>query len=41
VKLTRVNGRTQTVNCVKALENPSLDPEIYPGDKVYVPRRIW
>jgi polysaccharide export outer membrane protein len=41
VKLTRVNGRTQTVNCVKALENPSLDPEIYPGDKIYIPRRLW
>ncbi len=41
VKLTRVNGRTQTVNCIKALENPSLDPEIYPGDKIYVPRKLW
>ena len=26
VKLTRVDGRTQTVNCVKALDNPSLGP---------------
>ena len=41
VKLTRVDGRTQTVNCNKALENPSLDPEIYPGDTVHVPRRLW
>ena len=41
VKLTRVDGRTQIVNCVKALEKPSLDPEIYPGDTVHVPRRLW
>jgi len=41
VKLTRVDGRTQTVNCVKALDKPSLDPEVYPGDKIHVPRRIW
>jgi len=41
VKLTRVDGRTQIVNCVKALDKPSLDPEIYTGDKIHVPRRIW
>jgi polysaccharide biosynthesis/export protein VpsN len=41
VKLTRVDGRTQTVNCVKALDNPGLDPEVYPGDKIHVPRSIW
>ena len=41
VKLTRVDGRSQIVNCVKARDNPSLDVEVYPGDKIYVPRRIW
>jgi len=41
VKLTRVDGRTQIVNCPKALENPTLDPEVYPGDALYVPRRLW
>ena len=41
VKLTRVDGRTQTVNCVKALDTPSLDPEVYPGDTIHVPRRLW
>ena len=41
VRLTRVDGRTQTVNCVKALDNPALDPEVYPGDTIHVPRRIW
>jgi protein involved in polysaccharide export with SLBB domain len=41
VKLTRVDGRTETVNCVKALDNPRLDPEVYPGDTIHVPRRLW
>ena len=41
VRLTRVDGRTQIVNCVKALTNPSLDLEVYPGDKIHVPRKIW
>jgi protein involved in polysaccharide export with SLBB domain len=41
VKLTRVDGRTQIVNCPKALDNPKLDPEVYPGDKINVPRRLW
>jgi polysaccharide export outer membrane protein len=41
VKLTRVDGRTQIVNCAKALDNPSLDLEVYPGDKIHVPRRLW
>jgi polysaccharide export outer membrane protein len=41
VKLTHVDGRTQTVNCVKALDNPSLDLEVYPGDKIHVPRKLW
>ena len=41
VRLTRLDGRTQTVNCLKALENPALDPEVYPGDKIHVPRRLW
>jgi polysaccharide export outer membrane protein len=39
VKLTRVDGRTQIVNCSKALENPTLDLEVYPGDTIHVPRR--
>lgn len=41
VKLTRVDGRTLTVNCVKALTHPELDLEVYPGDKIHVPRKIW
>jgi polysaccharide biosynthesis/export protein VpsN len=41
VQLTHVDGRTQIVNCKKALRNPSLDPEVYPGDTIHVPRSIW
>jgi polysaccharide export outer membrane protein len=41
VRLTRMDGRTQIVNCVKALTDPRLDPEVYPGDKIQVPRRLW
>ena len=41
VMVTRVDGRTQIVNCSKALKNPALDLEIYPGDKIHVPRRFW
>jgi protein involved in polysaccharide export with SLBB domain len=40
VRLTRADGHTQRVNCLKALEDPSLDPEVFPGDKITVPRRI-
>jgi polysaccharide export outer membrane protein len=41
VKLIRVDGRVQTVNCPKALVDPRLDPEVYPGDQITVPRRFW
>ena len=41
VKLIRVNGRSHTVNCIKALNDPGLDLEVYPGDKIHVPRRLW
>ena len=41
VWLIRVNGQRIKVNCDKALQNPALDPPVYPGDQVQVPRRIW
>jgi polysaccharide export outer membrane protein len=40
VQIIRGNGRIVYVNCVKALENPTLDLEIYPGDRIVVPRRL-
>lgn len=41
VWLTRSNGERIKVNCTKALQNPSLDPAVYPGDQIQVPRRIF
>jgi protein involved in polysaccharide export with SLBB domain len=41
VKLIRHNGDVTTVNCVKAIQDPSLDPPVYPGDQIQVPRRIF
>ena len=41
VELTRADGRKVTVNCNKAAKDPSLDPPVYPGDKINVPLRGW
>jgi polysaccharide export outer membrane protein len=40
VKLIRANGKSETVNCKKLIDHPELDPEVFPGDKVHVPRSI-
>ena len=39
VTLTRVDGRVLHVNCKKAIRNPQLDLEVYPGDRIWVFRR--
>jgi polysaccharide export outer membrane protein len=39
VQLTRADGRKTTINSNKALANSKLDLEVYPGDKIWVPRR--
>jgi polysaccharide export outer membrane protein len=42
VKLYRVNANSPiNVNCIKALDDPSLDLPVYPGDKIVVKRRLW
>jgi len=42
VKLFRVNATSYIkVNCIKALDNPKLDPPVYPGDKIVVSRRLY
>jgi len=42
VQLTRAGSKHYiTVNCVKALTHPELDLEVFPGDKIYVPRRLF
>ena len=40
VKLTH-NGHTQIINVVKAIEDPRYDVAVFPGDKIYVPRRFF
>ncbi|MEO7300602.1 MAG: polysaccharide biosynthesis/export family protein [Verrucomicrobiota bacterium] len=41
VVLTRANGKRIVVNCEKALRDPRLDPPVYPGDSIHVPRRFF
>ena len=41
VKLTRLDGRKFQINCVKAIDDHNLDLEVYPGDKIYVPRKLF
>jgi polysaccharide export outer membrane protein len=39
VQLTRADRRTLTINAKKALADPRLDLEVFPGDTINVPRR--
>ncbi len=41
VTLIRANGERIKVNVDKALEDPALDPQVYPGDQIDVPRRLF
>src|SRR6266571_6223262 len=41
VKLTRLNGKSETINAIKAREDPRLDLPVFPGDTIHVPRRIF
>ena len=41
IQLTRPDGTSIIVNYNKALKKPEFDPEVYPGDRIYVPRSIW
>lgn len=40
VTVTRVGGEQITVNCEDALKNPELDVALFPGDRIYVPRKF-
>jgi len=40
VKLLRLNGEKLTIDCKKAITDPRLDLPVYPGDIIYVPRRL-
>lgn len=41
VWLIRANGQRIKVDVDKALENSAFDPQVYPGDQIVVPRRIF
>lgn len=42
VTITRADGKSVgPVDCVKVLEGKIADVPVFPGDKVYVPRKIW
>jgi polysaccharide export outer membrane protein len=41
VRVIRSDKRKETENCIKALDDPKLDLEIFPGDTVHVPRKIF
>lgn len=41
VKVIRANGESFTVNCVKALKDPDLNKEVFPGDKIEVKKRLF
>jgi hypothetical protein len=38
VELTFADGSSQIVNCIEAQDNPNLDPEVHPGDRIFAPR---
>jgi len=39
IQLTRMDGTLFHINFNKALKDPSKDLEVFPGDKIWVPRR--
>ncbi len=41
VRVIRANGRVEIVDCKAALEDPSKDLPVYPGDNIVVERRIF
>ena len=41
VTITRTGDIKETMDCKAAIENPSLDRPLFPGDRVYVPRRFF
>ena len=41
IQLTRMSGEKSEHNWKTILKKPNLDPEIFPGDVIHVPQRIW
>ncbi len=41
VQIIRTDGKILKVDCKKAIKDPKLDIEVYPGDRIVVPRRYY
>jgi len=41
IRIKHANGKTETIDYNKAIEDPQQDVPIYPGDKIIVPRRLF
>ncbi len=41
IRINRANGKTVTIDYNRAIEDPQQDVAIYPGDKIFVPRRLF
>ncbi|NBV20498.1 MAG: polysaccharide export protein [Proteobacteria bacterium] len=41
VTITRTGDLKETMDCKAAIDNPSLDRALFPGDRIYVPRRFF
>ena len=39
--IIRSNGKKETIDAIKAQEDPRKDLPIYPGDQIHVHRRIF
>lgn len=41
VTITRTGDVKETMDCKAAIENPTLDRPLFPGDRIHVPRRFF
>ena len=41
IQIIRTNNQKEIVNYDQIKKNPDRDVEIYPGDRIIVPRRFW
>ena len=41
VTITRTGDVKELMDCKAAIDNPSLDRALFPGDRIYVPRRFF
>jgi polysaccharide export outer membrane protein len=41
VQINRANGKKETIDATKAIEDPKQNVPVYPGDHIFVPRRFF